>query len=61
MPARDPKQEKEILDWIEAVMEEPLPAGEYAEVVTSYTIPERRIVMIERIVIVLDSLFSRRY
>ncbi len=32
MPARDPKQEREILDWIEAVMGEKLPAGEYDEV-----------------------------
>lgn len=32
MPARNPEQEKEILEWIEAVLEEPLPKGEYEEI-----------------------------
>ena len=32
MAPRNPEQEKEILDWIEAVMEEPLPEGDFAEV-----------------------------
>lgn len=32
MPPRKPEQEKEVLEWIEAVLEEPLPKGEYEEV-----------------------------
>ena len=32
MPERKPEQEKEVMDWIEAVMGEPLPKGEYEEV-----------------------------
>eukprot|EP00090_Calanus_glacialis_P012988 TRINITY_DN2161_c0_g1_i2.p1 TRINITY_DN2161_c0_g1~~TRINITY_DN2161_c0_g1_i2.p1 ORF type:complete len:171 (-),score=56.02 TRINITY_DN2161_c0_g1_i2:122-634(-) len=32
MAPRNPEQEKEILEWIEAVMEEPLPEGDFAEV-----------------------------
>jgi len=33
MPAgRDSKQEREILEWIEAVLGESLPKGDYAEV-----------------------------
>ena len=32
MAPRNPEQEKEILDWIEAVMEAPLPEGDFAEV-----------------------------
>ena len=32
MPARNADQEKEILTWIEAVMGEKLPAGDYEEV-----------------------------
>ena len=32
MPARKPEQEKEVLDWIEAVLGEPLPKGEFEEV-----------------------------
>ena len=32
MPERKPEQEKEVMDWIEAVMEEPLPQGSYEEV-----------------------------
>ena len=32
MAPRDPKQEREILEWIEAVMGEPLPKGSYEEV-----------------------------
>lgn len=32
MPARNADQEKEILQWIEAVMGEPLPSGDFAEV-----------------------------
>jgi len=31
MPARNADQEKEILQWIEAVMGEPLPTGDFAE------------------------------
>ena len=33
MPARKPEQEKEVTDWIEAVLGEPLPKGEFEEVV----------------------------
>merc|ERR1712002_758966 len=32
MAPRNPEQEKEILEWIEAVMEEPLPEGDFSEV-----------------------------
>lgn len=32
MPARNADQEREILQWIEAVLEEPLPGGGYEEV-----------------------------
>ena len=32
MPERKPEQEKEVMEWIEAVMGEPLPKGEYEEV-----------------------------
>merc|ERR1712117_546093 len=32
MPARSADQEKEILQWIEAVMGEPVPSGDFAEV-----------------------------
>ena len=32
MPARNAEQEKEILQWIEAVMGEPVPSGDFAEV-----------------------------
>ena len=32
MAPRKPEQEKEILDWIEAVMGEPLPEGNFEEV-----------------------------
>ena len=32
MPARNAEQEKEILNWIEAVMGEKLPAGDFEEV-----------------------------
>ena len=32
MPARKPEQEKEVTDWIEAVLGEPLPKGEFEEV-----------------------------
>lgn len=32
MAPRNPEQEKEILEWIEAVMEEPLPEGDFADV-----------------------------
>jgi len=32
MPARKPEQEKEVLEWIEAVLEEPLPKGDFEEV-----------------------------
>jgi len=32
MPARKPEEEQEILGWIEAVLGEPLPKGDYAEV-----------------------------
>ena len=32
MAPRKPEQEKEILDWIQAVMGEPLPEGDFAEV-----------------------------
>ena len=32
MPARKPEQEKEVLDWIEAVLGEPLPKGDFEEV-----------------------------
>ena len=32
MPARNADQEKEILQWIEAVMGEPLPTGDFAKV-----------------------------
>merc|ERR1712027_5756 len=32
MPARNADQEKEILQWIEAVMGEPVPSGDFAEV-----------------------------
>merc|ERR1711983_487567 len=31
-PERKPEQEKEVMEWIEAVMGEPLPKGEYEEV-----------------------------
>ena len=33
MPARKPEQEKEVLDWIEAVLGEPLPKGDFEEVI----------------------------
>ena len=33
MPERKPEQEKEVLEWIQAVMEEPLPQGEFEEVI----------------------------
>ena len=32
MAPRKPEQEKEIMEWIEAVMGEPLPEGDFAEV-----------------------------
>ena len=32
MPARKPEEEREILKWIEDVMEEPVPKGDYEEV-----------------------------
>lgn len=32
MPARKPEEEREILKWIEDVMEEPIPKGDYEEV-----------------------------
>ena len=32
MPARKPEEEKEVMAWVEAVMEEPLPKGDYEEV-----------------------------
>merc|ERR1712168_539000 len=32
MAPRNPEQEKEILEWNEAVMEEPLPEGDFADV-----------------------------
>ena len=32
MPARKPEQEKEVLDWIEAVLGDPLPEGDFEEV-----------------------------
>ena len=32
MPARKPEQEKEVLDWIQAVLGEPVPDGEFEEV-----------------------------
>merc|ERR1712066_250890 len=32
MPARNKDQEKEVMQWIEAVMGEPLPAGDFADV-----------------------------
>ena len=32
MPGRDPKQEREIMDWMEAVLGEPLPKGDYDEI-----------------------------
>ena len=32
MAPRNPEQEKEILQWIEAVLDEKLPAGDFAEV-----------------------------
>ena len=35
MPARKPEQEKEVLDWIEAVLGEPLPKGDFEEVMYS--------------------------
>ena len=36
MPARKPEQEKEVLDWIQAVLGEPLPDGEFEEVCKYY-------------------------
>ena len=42
MAPRDPKQEREIMEWIEAVMGEPLPKGPYEEVGVNYI--TRRIV-----------------
>ena len=32
MPARKPEQEKEVLDWITAVLGEPMPDGDFEEV-----------------------------
>ena len=32
MPPRKPEQEKEVLDWIQAVLGEPVPDGEFEEV-----------------------------
>jgi hypothetical protein len=32
MPPRNPQQEKEIMEWMTAVMGEPLPAGDFAEI-----------------------------
>ena len=32
MPARNSAQEREILEWIEAVLGEPLPKGDYEDV-----------------------------
>ena len=32
MPARKPEEEREILKWIEDVMEEPVPKVDYEEV-----------------------------
>ena len=32
MPARKAEQEKEVLDWIGAVLEDPVPEGEFEEV-----------------------------
>ena len=32
MPPRQPEQEKEVLDWIEAVMGESLPKGDFEEI-----------------------------
>ena len=36
MPARKPEQEKEVLDWIQAVLGEPLADGEFEEVCKYY-------------------------
>lgn len=33
MAPRKPEQEQEVLEWIEAVLEEPLPKGDYEEVI----------------------------
>merc|ERR1712013_888723 len=32
MPARNAQKEKEVLQWVEGVMGEPLPAGDFGEV-----------------------------
>ena len=32
MPPRKPEQEKEVFDWIKAVLGEPVPAGDFEEV-----------------------------
>jgi len=32
MAPRNPEQEKEIMEWISAVLEEPLPEGDYADI-----------------------------
>ena len=32
MPARKPDEEKEVLGWVEAVLDEPLPKGDFEEV-----------------------------
>ena len=36
MPARKPEQEKEVLDWIKAVLGEPIPDGDFEEVSNIY-------------------------
>ena len=35
MPARKPEQEKEVLDWIQAVLGEPVSDGEFEEVISA--------------------------
>ena len=32
MPPRKPEEEKEVLEWVESVLEEPLPKGDFEEV-----------------------------
>lgn len=32
MPPRKPEEEKEVLGWVEAVLDEPLPKGDFEEV-----------------------------
>ena len=48
MPARNANQEKEILQWIEAVMGEPVPSGDFAEVSNHRNLPSAKTICIRQ-------------